>query len=61
MVENETINLKRSLTTNTMIANEFIRRFSDIMGQKLPEISEDDEEGADQIRCALEIIETSYA
>jgi hypothetical protein len=47
MVENETIALKRSLTTNTMIANEFICRFSDMMGQKLPEISEDDEEGAD--------------
>jgi hypothetical protein len=36
MVEDETIALRRYLSTNTMIANEFICRFSDIMGQKLP-------------------------
>lgn len=47
MVENETISLKRQLSTNTMIANEFIGRFSDLMGEKLPEISDEDEEGGD--------------
>lgn len=48
--ENETISLKRQLTTNNMIANEFINRFSELMGEKLPEIGGEDEEAGDSIR-----------